>query len=303
LAQHIRLPDPDPGHKTCTCNAVGQKGIAAMRGDKHGTSPEQQVAYDESAFWQSYYRAHARGRARLSDWTTIGVGTDPEARFHYNSVENSIIRALLRREPVAGVAPEVWRFAQRRRNLRLLDIGSGAGHWIDFFRDAFLVSGVVGVEITPQMVDFLKGKYEQDEAVTILGADIAADTIDVPGGAVDIISAIGVMFHIVDDARWRRALANLSGLLKPDGVMLIGGNFGAETRNVQFHATDEFESWSDQSTDPAAHIRVNKRIRSLADWQKAAGASDLLVVDLVRSDQEPGIMTPENDVLVLARAR
>ncbi len=84
--------------------------------------------------------------------------------------------------------------------------------------------------------------------------------------------------------------------------MIVGGDVGTDTRNVQFHASDHFGSWNEQSAARAPKNRVNKRVRSLADWHKAAADYGLAIADLARSDREPGIATPENDRLVLARA-
>src|SRR5262249_2408377 len=146
--------------------------------------------------------------------------------------------------PTAGKA-EMWRLTQQRRGLRSLDIGSGTGHWIDFFRDVLLVSQLVGVEITAKKSDFLRAKYAPQANGRILRADVVEDsfTRELIGGPVDYVSAIGVMFHITDDDRWHAAVKNLAGVLKPDGLMFIGGDFGAETRNVQFHRRDEFKNW------------------------------------------------------------
>jgi SAM-dependent methyltransferase len=266
-------------------------------------SDVRQVPHDERTFFDSFYKASVRGE--LVDRMTIGPISDPEARFHYNCVENSIIRALLRRsEPPRGATIEAWRMLQQRERRRLLDVGSGTGHWIDFFREVFFVAEVVAIEIATQMLDGLRRKYAGDGTVRVLNADIAADFgSDLIGGAVDWITAIGVMFHIVDDARWHRAIANLAGVLKPGGVLFVGGDFGAHTRNVQFHRSDRFDSWREfaAATGVAGEVRVNKRVRSLAMWHEAANEAGLRIVDLVRSDHDPLIITPENDLLVLQR--
>lgn len=271
-----------------------------MRGMNEQREAAVETAYDARTYWTSYYKAQLRGQA--GDWITVGAGTEVESRFHYNATENSIIRALLRREPVGGMTAAVWRFVQERRGRRLLDIGSGTGHWIDFFRQAFRVAEVVGIELAPQMADRLREKYAGDAAVTIHALDISDARFALAGERFDLISAIGVMFHIIDDDRWRQAIANLAGTLEPGGVLIVGGDFGIDTRNVQFHGSDHFESWNEQSASSVDKSRVNKRVRSLADWHQAAADHGLAIADLVRSDREHGIATPENDILVLSRA-
>lgn len=263
----------------------------------------REVPCDAKEFFESFYRASVRGEP--DDRSTIASVTDVEVRFHYNSVENSILRAFARREPLPeGPAAGAWRALRLRRGLRLLDVGSGAGHWIDFFRSALLVREVVAVEITEQMAAFLERRHAGDAAVRVLRNDVSEPFGPAEaGGLFDYVSAIGVMFHIVDDERWRRATANLASVLRPGGLLFVGGEFGPVTRNVQFHRADRFSNWREYATAaaPAGEIRVNKRVRSLAAWTDLARDVGLDVVDLVRSDREPGIATPENDVLVLAK--
>jgi SAM-dependent methyltransferase len=269
-----------------------------------GEGAQRQVAYDERAFFESFYSASVRGA--VEDRMTIGPITELEARYHYNAAENAIISALVRRDaPPKGGMVRAWRMLRQRKRLRHLDVGSGTGHWVDFFRDVVVCSEAVAVEITTKMADFLREKYAE-QAVTVLEADVTAAPFgpEQIGGPVQFISAIGVMFHLVDDAKWQQALSHLAACLAPGGLMFIGGDFGAETRNVQFHRSDDFKNWRDfdRAEGVEGEVRVNKRVRSLAQWTAAASAAGLSVVDLVRTPRLPQITTPENDLLVLARS-
>lgn len=279
-----------------------------MRDKKHGDAIGQRIgdgpveAMDERAFFTSFYKANVRGQ--INDRTTIGGVTDAETRFHYNCVENSIIRAVARREgPVSMV--EAHRAAMLRERRRHVDIGSGAGHWIDFFREVLLASDLIAVEITEQVSAHLREKYAGDARVRVLCRDVVDEAFvqDIlADGPVDSVSAIGVMFHIVDDARWGTALRHLAAVLKPGGLLFVGGEFGATTRDVQFHGADEFSTWSEFARARAQGThRVSKRVRSLADWGRAASDAGFDVADLVRSDRDPTLTTPENDVLVLEK--
>jgi SAM-dependent methyltransferase len=270
---------------------------AEDRGGRH-------LPHDEAAFFESFYSASLRGDA--TDRDTIGPISEPEARFHYNAVENGIIRAMMRREPPPPYGPTVtaWRAMQQRRGLRLLDIGSGTGHWIDFFRSTFFVAEAVAIEIAPVMAAYLRRKYQPDPHVRVLTLDAAGQELrpDAIGGPVDYVSAIGVMFHIVDDERWKRTLANLAGCLKPGGLMVVGGDFGPVTRDAEIHKVDTFRSWREYSAAPTGgELKIGKRLRSLAAWCAAAAECELALADLVRSDCSAFITTPENDVLVLER--
>ena len=210
-----------------------------------------------------------------------------DTRYHYNAVENTLL---------AYFAGRGTRSARR-----VLDVGSGAGHWIDFYLQVLAAEQVVGVEISAVAVEGLSRRYAGDPRVRVLEADIAGAT---PGieGAFDVINAIGVMFHIVDDNLWRRAVRNLGSLLAADGVLVIGGQFGRTTQNVQFHSTDRFASWEEFREARSAVTLVNKRIRSLRDWRRCAQAAGLTVREAVRrTPGNPAITMPENNVLVLKR--
>jgi SAM-dependent methyltransferase len=286
-------------HKSGTSNFLraGSKASIGVNDDV----PEE--AYDEKAFFDSFYTSTVRGE--ITDRDTIGAITEPESRFHYNVLENSIIRAIVCLEQLPHYPMiQAWRFSRRRSGLRHLDVGSGTGHWIDFFRDVFLVSESVCLEISDAMVEYLGGKYNDTPDVRILQCDIGSKDLDISefGEPYDYISAIGVMFHIVDDGKWRRALKFLGSQLKLGGILLVGGEFGTRTENVQFHKTDHFSSWREHAvTEAGATVRINKRIRSLATWSETAHICGLEVQDVIRSDRALNIMTPENDLLVLSR--
>ncbi len=261
--------------------------------------------YDAGKFWNSFFKSSAD--SGLSDRATIGpMVTETASRFHFNAVENGIIRAITHREELPyGWQVATWEFAQRRRDLRLVDVGSGSGHWIDFFRDALYVTTAIGIEVAANAVDHLREKYAGLTDIEIVELDIGA--VDFPAGDLgrnaDYISAIGVLFHLVDDEKWLQALKNMKTLLASDGLMFVGGDFGDETQNLQYHQVDEFETLAETATASDAEVvRVNKRVRSLADWKRAAKSTHLEILDLIRVDADPGIHTPENDLLVLTHS-
>jgi SAM-dependent methyltransferase len=253
---------------------------------KHYVKPRRvqgaQVPYDAKRFFESWHQASPEA---LSDADTIASARSSLAtRFHYNAVESSIIECLAAR---ALPSP-----------LRVLDVGSGAGHWIDFYLEVFGAEEVVGLEISEPAVRALERRYASTPAVTVVEADVA-DPGFALGREFDVVNAIGVMFHIVEDERWEHAVAALGRHLTPGGALVVGGQFGLVTRNVQFHRTDEFSSWEEFRAASSETALVNKRIRSLRRWRRCARRAGLRVECLRRTRQSARLESPENNVLVL----
>ena len=229
------------------------------------TSKEQ--AYDAyrqspSEFFEKYQELHRDERELISpDWTWY------ETRYHYNLVENGIIDIL--REGGEAVIGK-----------RILDVGPGTGHWIDFYGRILEAKMIVGVDFSAVSVKRLKKRYSDDRSIRIFQGNIANHE---PSWrrAFDIVNAIGVMFHIVDDEKWLRAIANICSYLAERGVAIIGGDFG--------DATEE--------------AGVMRRLRSLRDWDAALEAVGGRRISLKRFDWFKGGVNPglKNNLLAFSR--
>jgi len=238
--------------------------------------------YDAARFFESFYLAGGRG---VSDASTVSPTDDAlTSRYHYAVTEKALIECLA----LHGAA----------RGGTLLDVGSGAGHWVDFYRQLLSPSRIVAVDIARPSVEALARRMTDAPEVTVRLADVTARDFEL-GERFGLISAIGVMFHIVDDEAWERALRNLARHLEPRGRWIVGGQFGWVTANVQFHGTDDFSSWGDAATRGAR--LVNKRIRSLRRWRRAATAAGLRLVAVHRTREVSTIYTPENNILLLEK--
>jgi SAM-dependent methyltransferase len=261
--------------------------ILPLKFGKHYVRPRlerrKQVPYDGKAYFESFYKSSMQ--KEFSDGITLRPKYNPLfVRFHYNAVENLIIEYFASNPSVSE--PSV------------LDIGSGAGHWIDFYLEVFRAKRAVGSEISNAAVEALGSKYDRMGNVDIVEADVASSDFDLED-KFDIVNAIGVVFHIVDDGKWEDAVANIAKHLSDDGVAVIGGQFGRATRNVQFHNSDHFESWDEARGSSSEVALVNKRIRSLRHWKNCAGQAGLKIVGLKRARGRKEIETPENNVLLL----
>ena len=99
------------------------------------------------------------------------------------------------------------------------DIGCGTGFL------ASLVSEVgfsyFGYDISPVAVE--------DSAAMAPAANFSIHNIvEAPPKPADIVIASEVLFHIVDDAQWHNAIANIKAAMKPNGVFMFTETFVAE---------------------------------------------------------------------------
>jgi SAM-dependent methyltransferase len=107
------------------------------------------------------------------------------------------------------------------READVLDVGSGSGFYIDRWKELG-VRSIVGTDLTRIATQGLKAKYPADECHQL---DIGGDIGLLEGRQFDAVSAMDVLFHIVDDARFARALRNIRRLLRPRALFVFSDNF------------------------------------------------------------------------------
>jgi SAM-dependent methyltransferase len=115
---------------------------------------------------------------------------------------------------------------------RVLDVGSGTGFYVDQWHKLG-VPKVVGLDITEKAVGELRQHFPGDQffQVDIGGKELPPPVSRLlspaglaPGG-FDAISAMDVLFHIVDDYEYAQAFRNIASLLKPGGWFIWSDNF------------------------------------------------------------------------------
>lgn len=225
--------------------------------------------YDDTKWWdRSFYTEGLSDRQTISrDKSAIS------ARYHYASVEMQILRHLRnRRVNVVGA--------------RVLDVGAGSGHWIDFYR-SLGAAEVVAMDVSRSSFEYLEQKYAGvDEVQIYCGKALeVASRLD---GAFQLVNAVGVMFHIVDDAEWAATIEAIGKLVAPGGRLVVGGHFGyLDGLNVQVDRDGQ----------------INKRLRSKWRWCRQLEAAGFAKVDVYRNSAYLWIRDhlPENNVLVATR--
>lgn len=112
-----------------------------------------------------------------------------------------------------------------------IDIGSGTGYWIETLHDK-KAKPITGVDLTTVAVKTLKSRFPYADFVQ---GDIGDNQLPegVQAGAYDIVTCIDVLFHIVDDQRFEKAIANIADLLKPGGHFIFSDLFLTNGRTLR----------------------------------------------------------------------
>jgi SAM-dependent methyltransferase len=110
-----------------------------------------------------------------------------------------------------------------------IDVGAGSGFYINQWRELG-IEQVRGCDIAKPALERLRREYPEVEFTQL---DIGDAPQALPDWRANAISAFDVMFHIVDDARFKRALQNMFSLLEPGGLLFLTDNLisGPTQRN------------------------------------------------------------------------
>jgi SAM-dependent methyltransferase len=107
-------------------------------------------------------------------------------------------------------------------SLSVLDVGSGTGVYVDWWRQLGVAS-ITGSDIAQVAVDRLRARYPGSSFVRFaIGEQVPAE---LRGRRFGAISAMDVLFHVLDDDAYRQAFATLFALLEPGGLLVFTENF------------------------------------------------------------------------------
>jgi SAM-dependent methyltransferase len=160
------------------------------------------VSYEPREFWEERLREHFDER---------GTG-EPGLSKAYNDACYALRLDVLERAlRGAGLDP---------RGRRVLDVGCGAG----FFTAWYLARGaaVTGLDIAPHSIETLRLRFPTARFVL---ADVSETRLE---DRYDLVNAFDVLYHIVDDARWERALGTLAVAVEPGGLLLVTDAFASQ---------------------------------------------------------------------------
>jgi SAM-dependent methyltransferase len=166
------------------------------------------TSFDPAAFWEK--------RLQRFDLAAVGyTGLGLRYNEWLYRVRAFVFRRLLR---LSGLD---------LGSARVLDVGSGTGFYVAEWLRAGAAQ-VVGSDLTGVSTERLADAFPHAEIVQF---DISGEPV-FPPSSFDAISAFDVLFHIVDDGRYRTALMNISSLLRDGGYLFMSENFlhGPERR-------------------------------------------------------------------------
>jgi ubiquinone/menaquinone biosynthesis C-methylase UbiE len=149
-----------------------------------------------------------------------------------------------------------------------VDIGTGPG--FTAFAIAPYADRVVATDVTPQMLEQVRGLREQRGAPQTQMALVAAEALPFANDSIDLITCRTAAHHFVDLLGW---LAEVERVLSPGGLFLI-----ADTCAPEDPAIAEWMHYVEVTRD-ASHVRN----LSPSEWREAVAATGLTVTDSAMS--------------------
>jgi SAM-dependent methyltransferase len=173
---------------------------------EHTSAPAASGAEPSEFDPRRYWEERLEGTFSLGGVGWFGLG-EPFNRWMYR----------VRRRVFTRIARKA---AGNLSDARVLDVGSGTGFYVERWHELG-AREVTGIDLTDVAVQQLSRRFPEDR---FLQADITDGTGNLPAESFDAISIMDVLFHVVDDDRYERAIANLHSLLRPGGALILTEN-------------------------------------------------------------------------------
>ena len=118
------------------------------------------------------------------------------------------------------------------KNKTILDVGSGTGFWIDYYLKRG-IKYIYGCDISNTAVRSLKTIYGKYDNVFIFEADFGSKSIPLDM-KFDIVNAMDVAYHIVDNDDFNAFIDNISRCLRPKGYVFLTDTFPERPRDKRY---------------------------------------------------------------------
>ena len=142
---------------------------------------------------------------------------------NFNKWMYSVRRSVFRRALRGSVSADA----------RVFDVGSGTGFYIDRWTE-FGIQDITGSDLTSVAVERLRKRFPSQEFRQL---DITAELPE-GLGSFDAVSAMDVLYHIVDDELYARAIRNLAALVTPEGFLVLSENLVHRSAGRAEHEVD-----------------------------------------------------------------
>jgi len=216
------------------------------------TSLYAQNNYNPEIFWDKLFSN------KITDKTTIGSWDSTNINWHYQFVENCIAKHL------------------SKTATKIIDLGSGAGHWLQYFSKKYPDATIYGTDISKNVIKHLRERFRTNTNITNLQIDLRYEFIN---KRFDIINGIGFFHHLINDSIWIECLKRCSENLKPDGVLFVASRF------------DQTENFGNP---------IYRRFRNLEIWQSALKQTNLQIKTIYFTNPNPGIKR-HLDVMIIKK--
>lgn len=160
------------------------------------------TAFDPQAYWDRRFSSGVD--LNTVGYLNLGLGFNASAYRVRRRVFRRAIKSLRLR---VGEAP-------------VLDIGSGSGFYVQAWKDLG-AKRVTGIDVSTSAVRHLRYRYPD---VEFIHGDVSTSEF-LPGRQFEVVTALDVLFHIVDDDAYETALRNVYSVLRPGGYFVFSELF------------------------------------------------------------------------------
>jgi SAM-dependent methyltransferase len=172
-------------------------------------------AYDRATYWRALHDRH-RGMLRAVGYPALGEGFNRLTyRLRLGAARRVLVRSQAPCTSILECAVGVGAYARLWPAL-------GASHW-------------EGVDISPVAVEYLHVRFP---ASMFHVADVAAPefaTLRFSRDTYDLVTAIDVLYHQIDDHDFARALCNIGARVTGGGHLLVSDVFSDPARQIAPH--------------------------------------------------------------------
>ncbi len=208
--------------------------------------------YDPQKYWEDRLK---------SRYDLTGVGNivfDKKYNEYLYKLQLSVLKKALQKYKISLHGKTV------------LDIGCGTGFFSAFYHKS--LAQITGIDITTTSIESLRKSIPDGKFITMdISAELTANK-EYFENRFDLVNMLNVIFHIVDDAKFERALENLAACLKEGGYLFISDYFGetevSPARHVKFRTLERYQTLQQRGVNILEIIPIyylmNRRIDILS---------------------------------------